>query len=78
MVKKGSSISVIPVSDILFLEAQEEYVMIYSGQGRFMKHQTVHYYESHLPENEFVRIHARISQISPRSANWSLTTRIAI
>jgi two-component system LytT family response regulator len=68
VVKKGSSISVIPVSDILFLEAQEEYVMIYSGQGRFMKHQTMHYYESHLPENEFVRIHrsyiANITKIS--------------
>jgi two-component system LytT family response regulator len=68
VVKKGSSISVIPVSDILFLEAQEEYVMIYSVQGRFMKHQTMHYYESHLPENEFVRIHrsyiANITKIS--------------
>jgi two-component system LytT family response regulator len=68
VVKKGSSISVIPVSDILFLEAQVEYVMIYSVHGRFMKHQTMHYYESHLPENEFVRIHrsyiANITKIS--------------
>ncbi len=72
VVKKGSSITVIPVSDILFLEAQEEYVMIHSGQGRFMKHQTMHYYESHLPDTEFVRIHrsfianiTRISKLEP-------------
>ena len=72
VVKKGSSMTVIHVSDILFLEAQEEYVMIHSPQGRFMKHQTMHYYESHLPEDQFVRIHrsyianvSRISKIEP-------------
>jgi two-component system, LytTR family, response regulator len=72
VVKKGSSMTVIPLSEILFLEAQEDYVMIHSTQGRFMKNQTMSYYESHLPEKEFIRIHrsyianaAKITKLEP-------------
>ena len=72
VVKKGSSMSVIPLSEILFLEAQEDYVMIHSTQGRFMKNQTMSYYESHLPSKEFIRIHrsyianaAKITKLEP-------------
>lgn len=57
VVKKGSSMSVIPVQEVLFLEAQEDYVMVHTTQGRFMKNQTMHYFESHLPDDYFVRIH---------------------
>jgi two-component system, LytTR family, response regulator len=72
VVKKGSSMAVIPLNEILFLEAQEDYVMIHSVQGRFMKNQTMGYFESHLPENEFIRIHrsyianaSKISKLEP-------------
>jgi two-component system LytT family response regulator len=72
VVKKGSSMTVIPLHDILFIEAQEDYVMIHATQGRFMKNQTMSYYESHLPEHEFIRIHrsyianaAKIARLEP-------------
>ena len=57
VVKDGSNITVIPVDEILFIEAQEDYVMIHSQKGRSMKNQTMSYLEQHLPHNQFIRIH---------------------
>lgn len=57
VVKNGTSMTVIPVSEVLFIEAQEDYVMIYSEKGRFMKSQTMNFLEQHLPGSLFIRIH---------------------
>jgi two-component system LytT family response regulator len=57
VVKSGSKMVVIPIADILFIEAQEDYVMIHTEKGRYMKQQTMGYYETHLPADTFVRIH---------------------
>lgn len=57
VVKSGANIVVVPLHDILFIEAQEDYVMVYAQQGRYLKSQTMGYYEAHLPANRFVRIH---------------------
>lgn len=57
VVKLGSKIHIIPVDAILYIEAQDDYVMIYTEDGRFLKQNTMKYLEAHLPENEFVRIH---------------------
>jgi len=57
VVKNGTSMTVIPVSEILFVEAREDYVMIYSEKGRFMKPQTMNFLEQHLPDSLFIRIH---------------------
>lgn len=64
----GSKITVIPVDKIQYLEAQDDYVMIYSELGNHLKEKTMKYFEQHLPSNSFVRIHRssiiNISQIS--------------
>ncbi len=57
VVKNGTSMTVIPVNEILFIEAQEDYVMIYTEKGRFMKNQTMNFLEKHLPDSLFIRIH---------------------
>lgn len=57
VVKLGSRIHIIPVNAILYIEAQDDYVMIHTQDGRFLKQNTMKYFEAHLPENEFVRIH---------------------
>ncbi|MDP3463174.1 MAG: LytTR family transcriptional regulator DNA-binding domain-containing protein [Bacteroidales bacterium] len=57
VVKSGSKIQVIAVDDIEQLEAQDDYVMIYTTSGRFMKKETMAYYEQALPEDRFLRIH---------------------
>lgn len=57
VVKNGINITVIPLDEISFIEAQEDYVMIHSSKGRFMKNLTMTHLEQHLPENQFIRIH---------------------
>lgn len=56
-VKQRSNIELINVDDIFFLEAQDDYVNIVSSKGNFLKQATMSYYENHLNENDFVRIH---------------------
>ncbi len=57
VVRKGNSINIIPVDQLRYVEAQDDYVMIYHSEGKALKQQTMKYYEQHLPDNEFVRIH---------------------
>ncbi len=57
VVRKGNRIEVILKEDILYLEAQDDYVMIHARQGNFLKEQTMKYFETHLPPTEFIRIH---------------------
>lgn len=57
VVKAGQKISIIPVSDIKYLEAQDDYVMIYSEKGNFLKQKTMKYFEENLDPAEFNRIH---------------------
>ena len=57
VIKDGSKITILPVETIKWLEAQDDYVMINSDKGRFLKQKTMKYFENHLDENSFVRIH---------------------
>ncbi|HEC42885.1 MAG TPA: response regulator [Bacteroides sp.] len=68
VVKSRSKIHVIPVDTIYYIEAQDDYVMIYTPDSKHLKQKTMKYFESHLPDEDFVRIHrsyiVRISEIS--------------
>jgi len=57
VVRSRSRISVVPVSDIIYLEAQDDYVMIYTRENKHLKQKTMKYFETHLPQDEFVRVH---------------------
>ncbi len=57
VVRKGNAINLIPVDQIRFVEAQDDYVMIHHSGGKAMKQQTMKYYEDNLPGTDFVRIH---------------------
>ena len=57
VVRKGNSINLIPVEQLRFVEAQDDYVMIYHSSGKALKQQTMKFYEENLPSTEFVRIH---------------------
>lgn len=72
VVRKANSINIIPVDQVRYVEAQDDYVMIYHSTGKALKQQTMKYYEENLPKSEFVRIHrayivnvAEIKQIEP-------------
>ncbi|MDR2954304.1 MAG: LytTR family transcriptional regulator DNA-binding domain-containing protein [Prevotella sp.] len=56
-VKSGQKIEIIPISEIVHIQAEGDYVMIYSLKGKFLKEQTMKSLESTLPSDRFVRIH---------------------
>ena len=56
-VRTGSKIQVIPTEQILYLEADGDYVKIHTKEGNYLKEKTMRYFESSLTENKFVRIH---------------------
>ncbi len=56
-VKSGTKIDVIPVNDIIYLEAEGDYVMIYTNIDCYLKEKTMKYFETHLDKNQFIRIH---------------------
>lgn len=55
-VKEGSHIYIIHLSELLYIQAYGDYVMLYTESGKHIKEQTMRYFETHLPET-FVRIH---------------------
>lgn len=55
----GSKITVIPVEKIRYIEAADDYVMIFSELGNHLKEKTMKYFEEHLPKGQFIRIHRR-------------------
>ncbi len=57
VVKSHNKITVVPVDKIKYIEAQDDYVMIYSSEGKHLKQATMKYFESHLDPNEFLRVH---------------------
>jgi len=59
-VKSGTKIHVVLVPEILYLQADGDYVQIFTAQGKYLKEQTMKYFEEHLPENQFVRVHRSV------------------
>jgi two-component system LytT family response regulator len=57
VVRKGNAINLIPVEQIRYVEAQDDYVMIFHASGKALKHQTMKFYEENLSKDNFVRIH---------------------
>jgi two-component system, LytTR family, response regulator len=57
VVKSNTKISVIPVEKIRYVEAQDDYVMIYSADGKHLKQATMKYFEQHLDPKQFMRVH---------------------
>jgi two-component system LytT family response regulator len=57
VIKKTGKIHVISTNDINFLEAEDDYVMIHTDEGKYLKQQTMKYFENHLDQGQFVRVH---------------------
>ena len=57
VVKLGNKINIIPVTDIIYIEAQDDYVEIHTSEGKFLKQMTMKYLEANLPADQFVRTH---------------------
>ena len=55
--RKGNAINIIPVEQIRYVQAEDDYVMIFHTDGKSLKQQTMKFYEDNLPKEDFVRIH---------------------
>ena len=83
VVKSGRKIQVIPVESILYIESQDDFVMIYCKEGHFMKQKTMKFFEEHLDPKQFVRIHRsyllNISEIAElqqyEKESWLVVTK---
>lgn len=57
VVKTGSKIKMVQVEEVKYIEAQDDYVMLYTADGHHIKEKTMKYFETHLDPSLFVRIH---------------------
>ncbi len=68
VVKSNHKIHVIPVEKIRYFEAQDDYVMIYTFEGKHLKQATMKYFEKNLDPKQFMRVHrsyiVRLDQVN--------------
>lgn len=57
VVKTNNEISIVPVNDIHYIEAYDDYVKIFTKDTYFLKKKTMNYYESVLDASLFFRTH---------------------
>ncbi len=57
VVKDNGKIKIIPLGQVHYLEAADDYVKIYTAEGVFLKKKTMQYFEDTMPGQEFIRVH---------------------
>ena len=57
VVKDNGKIKIIPIAQLQYLEAADDYVKIFTADGFYLKKKTMQYFEESLPAQEFIRIH---------------------
>lgn len=68
VVREGANIRIIPVAEVMYLEAYDDYVKIFTQKEMFLKKKTMSFYENALDNGQFMRVHRsyiiQISQIT--------------
>jgi len=57
VVKTGTKVKIIPVQDVEYLAADDDYVSVYTAEGSFLKNKTMNFFEQTLDPRQFVRVH---------------------
>lgn len=57
VVKTGTKVKIIPVRDVLYLQADDDYVSIITAEGSYLKNKTMSFFEQTLDPRQFVRVH---------------------
>lgn len=57
VIRDQGKVIIIPLSDIFYFEASDDYVRIHSRQGKFLKTKTLSSYEKALAGQSFIRVH---------------------
>ena len=81
VVKEGSNIRIIPVNEIHYIEAYDDYVKIFTQKEMFLKKKTMNYFENILDPSQFVRVHrsyilqlSQITRIEPMEKETHLAS----
>ncbi|MEO5674830.1 MAG: LytTR family DNA-binding domain-containing protein [Chitinophagales bacterium] len=56
-IKSGNKFMRVRISEILFVEAMRDFVMVHTEKARYMILQSLKEFSAHLPDDKFVRIH---------------------
>jgi len=57
VVKTGTKVKIIPVQDVQYLAADDDYVSVFTAEGSFLKNKTMNFFENTLDPRQFVRVH---------------------
>ena len=57
VIKDGSKIKIIPIQDVFYLEAADDFVKVFTKEGYFLKNKTMNHFEQVLDPSQFVRSH---------------------
>jgi two-component system LytT family response regulator len=57
VVREGSNIRIVPVHEIHYIEAYDDYVKIFTAKEMLLKKKTMSFYEKSLDPAQFVRVH---------------------
>jgi len=57
VVKVGNAIKILPLTEIQYIEAYDDYVKIYTREGFHLKKKTMSFFEQVLDASQFVRVH---------------------
>jgi two-component system LytT family response regulator len=57
VVKTGTKVKIIPVADVQYLQADDDYVSVITHEGAFLKNKTMSFFEQTLDPRQFVRVH---------------------
>jgi two-component system LytT family response regulator len=81
VVKDGARVHIIPIGKLDYVEAQDDYIELHSGQKSWLKQQSLASLEAVLDPNRFVRVHRsylinieRVTKIEP----YTKDTKLAI
>ncbi len=81
VVKSGSQIRIIPLAEVLYLEAADDFVKVHTAGGHFLKSRTMAHFEQTLSASLFCRCHRsyllnvqQITRIDP----WEKDGHVAI
>lgn len=76
VVREGREIAIVPVEEISYIEAFDDYVKIFARGTFFLKKKTMGFYESQLDREQFARVHRSfivnlklVSRIEPLEKN---------
>lgn len=76
VVKNGSNIKIIPVQEVNYIEAYDDYVKIFTKDAHHLKKKTMNYFEKVLSSSDFLRVHrsyivqlSQITRIEPFEKN---------